>query len=141
MPHVTTAQLLFLTLAIGAMFASQGRILLARPEAFLQLLPPVLLFFAANFVLAHAAGRACRLAYADFVTLCCTTLARNSPIALAIAVLAFPDRQLISLVLVIGPLIELPILGLVVQALLFEHDQGWWDDRARLREAGREDSG
>ena len=38
-----------------------------------------------------------------------TSLARNSPLSLAIA--AFPDQPLISLALVIGPLIELPILS------------------------------
>jgi ACR3 family arsenite efflux pump ArsB len=126
------AQLLFLALAIVAMFASQGRILLEQPQTFLQLLPPVLLFFAGNFVLAHAAGRAWRLPYSNFVALCCTTLARNSPIALAVAMLVFPDRPLIALALVIGPLIELPILGLVAQALLCERRQGWWADRTNI---------
>lgn len=37
-----------------------------------------------------------------------TSLARNSPLSLAIAIAAFPDQPLISLALVIGPLIELP---------------------------------
>ena len=35
------------------------------------------------------------------------------PLSLAIAVAAFPDRPLISLALVIGPLIELPALGII----------------------------
>ncbi|MEC3605392.1 arsenic resistance protein, partial [Bacillus cereus] len=47
-----------------------------------------------------------------------TTLARNSPVALAIAVTAFPDEPLIALALVIGPLIELPVLAFVSQVLL-----------------------
>lgn len=42
-----------------------------------------------------------------------TSLARNSPLSLAIAIAAFPDQTLISLALVIGPLIELPILSLI----------------------------
>ena len=46
-----------------------------------------------------------------------TTLARNSPVALAIAVTAFPDEPLIALALVIGPLIELPVLACVSQVL------------------------
>jgi arsenite transporter len=50
--------------------------------------------------------------------LTCTTLARNSPLALAIALVAFPEQPLIALTLVIGPLIELPILALVSQVLL-----------------------
>ena len=42
-----------------------------------------------------------------------TTLARNSPLSLAIAVAAFPDRPLISVALVVGPLIELPVLSII----------------------------
>jgi len=45
-------------------------------------------------------------------------LARNSPLDLAIAVIAFPFNPLIALVLVIGPLIELPVLALVANVLL-----------------------
>lgn len=47
-----------------------------------------------------------------------TTIARNSPIALAIVVTAFPDQPLIALALIIGPLIELPVLAIVSQGLL-----------------------
>lgn len=43
-----------------------------------------------------------------------STLARNSPIALAIVVTAFPDRPAIALALVIGSLIELPVIALFV---------------------------
>jgi len=56
--------------------------------------------------------------YEDSVSLNLTTLARNSPISLAIAVTAFPDQPLIALTLVIGPLIKLPILAIVSQFLL-----------------------
>ena len=37
------------------------------------------------------------------------------PIALAIAVAAFPDRPLIAVALVVGPLLELPILAALAQ--------------------------
>ncbi|GAE06599.1 arsenical-resistance protein ACR3 [Paenibacillus sp. JCM 10914] len=47
-----------------------------------------------------------------------TIIARNSPVALAIVVTAFPDQPLIALALIIGPLIELPVLAIVAQALL-----------------------
>ena len=48
-----------------------------------------------------------------------TILARNSPIALAIALVAFPGEPLVALALVVGPLIELPVLTLISQALLW----------------------
>ncbi len=84
----------------------------------LLLLVPVLLFFIINFLLGQFIGRIMHLSYKDTVSLSLTTLARNSPVALAIAVTAFPDEPLIALALVIGPLIELPVLAFVSQVLL-----------------------
>ena len=42
----------------------------------------------------------------------------NSPLSLAIAVAVFPDSPLIALVLVIGPLLELPILSITANLRL-----------------------
>ncbi len=61
--------------------------------SFLLLLIPVLLFFIINFVLGQFIGHVMRLSYKDTVSLNLTTLARNSPVALAIAVTAFPDES------------------------------------------------
>lgn len=63
--------------------------------------------------LAQLVGRKMGFAKPDIVALNFTTLARNSPLSLAIAVATFPDRPLISLALVIGPLIELPVLSVI----------------------------
>lgn len=112
-------QLLFLCVAIAAMFASQGQILLEQPELFVKILTPILIFLAINFCLGQIIGRLAHFSYAEVVCFNCTTLARNSPIALAIATSAFPERPLIALVLVIGALIELPVLICVSQLLLF----------------------
>ncbi len=108
-------QLTFLLLAIAAMFASQGSTLLTRTDAVLRLLPPLLLFFAVNLSLGLVLGRRIKLNYGDCTAFCFATLARNSPVSLAIAVVAFPDKPLIALSLVIGPLIELPVLAVLTQ--------------------------
>ncbi len=55
--------------------------------------------------------------YEKYVSLSLTTLARNSPLALAIAVTTFPGRELIILSLVTGPLIELPVLYIISKVL------------------------
>ena len=91
----------------------------------LYLLLPVLLFFGSNLALAFVVSKWLKSNYEDFVSLSFTTLARNSPIALAIAVVAFPGEPLVALALVIGPLIELPVLALISQVLL-------WINRKRL---------
>ncbi len=118
-PFFSTGQIAFLSLAIAAMFASQGKYLFENMNVVYTLLIPVLLFFLINFFVGRFASRLLKFSYKDSVSLNLTTLARNSPIALAIAVTAFPDQPLIALALVIGPLIELPVLAVISQILLF----------------------
>ena len=108
----------FLNAALVSMFASQGKILLENIQVLLILLIPVLLFFIINFCVGRLVGKVMKLSYEDNVSLNLTTLARNSPIALAIAVATFPDKPLISLALIIGPLIELPVLFIIAKILL-----------------------
>jgi ACR3 family arsenite efflux pump ArsB len=125
LPKLAPVQLTALCLAIAAMFASQGDALLAQPEVVLWLLPPLLIFFAVNLLLALRLGRLAGLDEGACVGLCFATLSRNSPVSLAIAVTAFPDRPLIALALVIGPLIELPILTLIAQLLTWGRRSSW----------------
>lgn len=106
-------QLIFLCLAVISMFASQSTEVINNPGLLLRMMIPLLIFFAVNFILVRFIGAKEQLPQADIVALNFTTLARNSPLSLAIAVAAFPDRPLISLALVIGPLIELPVLGII----------------------------
>ncbi|GHV33019.1 arsenic resistance protein [Spirochaetia bacterium] len=107
-----TIQLFFLCLAVIAMFTSQGTLLLENPGLFVSIFPPLIIFFIVNFFLALFAGRILKLPFKDTIPLIFTTSARNSPVALAIAAITFPARPVISLVLVIGPLIELPVLAI-----------------------------
>ncbi len=116
--RISFNQIIFLSLAIVSMFASQGEVLMKNPTIMLKLLLPTVIFFIVNFFIGQIAGRLLKLSYEDTVAFNFTTLARNSPIALAIAVASFPEAPLIALALVIGPLMELPILATISQVLL-----------------------
>lgn len=106
-----------LCLAVFAMFAWQARTVLDHGGQLVRVLLPLAIFFVAAPLLATATARVLRLPADQRVTLTMTTTARNSPIALAIAVAAFPDRPLIAVALVIGPLLELPVLALLAQLI------------------------
>lgn len=106
-------QLLFLCLAVVVMFASEGKNLLDNPLLLAQMFIPLLIFFAVLFFVAQIVGRVQKFPKKDIVALNMTTLARNSPLSLAIAVVTFPEQPLVSLALVIGPLIELPVLSVI----------------------------
>ena len=105
-------QFVLLCLAVIAMFASQGALLLDNTLLFIKLLPPLLLFFAAVFCISFFTGKLLKLPFKNTVPLIFTTSARNSPVSLAIAAITFPSRPVISLALVMGPLIELPVLSI-----------------------------
>lgn len=119
--HGDNLQLIFLCLAIVAMFASESKSLFQQPMLLVKMFIPLIIFFMVNFFIAQLVGRKQRFSYEDTAALTFTTLARNSPLSLAIAVAAFPDRPLISLALVIGPLIELPVLAIVANILRKQH--------------------
>lgn len=116
-PRLNRATLVLLVVAVGAVFTAHGDAVLRRPMPVLVILPAVSGFFTVNFLLAQGLSRAIRLPRPEAATLTMTTLARNSPLALAVAVAAFPDRPLIALALVAGPLVELPVLSLAAQIL------------------------
>jgi ACR3 family arsenite efflux pump ArsB len=109
--HSGDIQMLFLCLAIIAMFSSQSTLMLDNLYLFWTLLLPLIIFFIVNFILALCIGKILKLAFKDTTALIFTTSARNSPIALAIATITFPLQPIISLVLVVCPLVELPLLA------------------------------
>lgn len=111
-------QFFFLCVAIATMFTSQRTYIEKNLSVFLLLLPPLLFFFGINFLVGKVVSRVMRFSDEDSISLSLTTLARNSPISLSIAVTAFPHEPLVALALVIGPLIELPVLAFFSQVLL-----------------------
>jgi ACR3 family arsenite efflux pump ArsB len=117
-PFFASSQMVFLCLAIAAMFASEASYLLTNLQVILLMLLPLGLFYLINFFLAQGLGKVFAFPVEDIISLNMTTIARNSPIALAIVLTAFPDQPLIALALIIGPLLELPVLAVLAQVLL-----------------------
>jgi arsenite transporter len=126
LPKLGPVQIVFLNLAIGAMFASQGQEVVENPGLLALLAVPVIAFYALNLAIGFGIGRALSFSYGEMVCFNNTILSRNSPTALAIAVVAFPHEPLIPLALVIGPLLELPLLGLIAQIHTGIADRNWW---------------
>ena len=103
----------FLALAIFCIFASQGDLLFANLDSVITIFIPLIIFFIINVFIDLIVSKKIDFTYPEYVSLTMTTLARNSPLALAIAINSFPGHELISIALVIGPLIELPVLYIV----------------------------
>lgn len=115
MARASGAVLPLLYVAVLAVFAWQARTVVAHLGDLAELLLPLAVFFTVAPTVAVLAVRLLRLPADQRVALTMTTVARNSPTALAIAVAAFPERPLIVVALVAGPLLELPVLALLSQ--------------------------
>lgn len=111
--HVKTASLI---VVIVAMFASQAQTIFDNVAVVGQLVAPMVAFFAIAFGVAIVAARLGRLPYEQKALLVFTTTSRNSEASLAIAATAFAS-PLVALTVVIGPVIELPLLVLMVRLL------------------------
>lgn len=114
----TAAALKALALAtvIVSMFASQTSVIFDNAVVFLRLLAPMVLFFAAVFAMALSVSGRLGLPREQEALLVFTTASRNSEASLAIAATAFAS-PLVGLTVVLGPVIELPLLIVMVHAL------------------------
>ena len=112
-------QIWFLSLAVFCICASQGELLFANLDSVITIFIPLIIFFVANTIIDLLLSEKINFTYSEYASLTMTTLARNSPLALAIAINSFPGHELISIALVIGPLIELPVLYIVSKFCLW----------------------
>ena len=120
----SSLQIWFLSLAVFCIFASQGELLFENLDSVLTIFVPLILFFIANAIIDLLVSEKINFNYSEYASLTMTTLARNSPLALAIAINSFPGHELISIALVIGPLIELPVLYIMSKFCLWIKDSG-----------------
>lgn len=105
-----------LMMIIISMFASQADVVFDNPTVVLRLFVPLCVFFALAFAVALIAGRASGLPYEQTALLAFTTTSRNSEASLAIAATAFAS-PLVGLTVIVGPVVELPLLVLMVRVL------------------------
>ena len=120
----TNLQIWFLSLAVFCIFASQGELLFNNLNSVVRIFIPLIIFFGVNVIIDLLVSEKVNFTYQEYASLTMTTLARNSPLALAIAINSFPGHELISIALVIGPLIELPVLYIVSKFCLWVKNSG-----------------
>jgi arsenite transporter len=107
-----------LVVVIMSMFVSQQPLSFSDLSAVVWLILSLIGFFLALFLIAVLAGRLFGLSYEDNATLAFTTTARNSEAVIGIAVSAFPGHPLVYLAIILGPIVELPMLLLIARIML-----------------------
>ncbi len=114
-----------LVIVIISMFASQKSISASEARSVGLLIGFLILFFLILFVIAVVLGKSFRLGYEDTVTMAFTTTARNSEAVIGVAVAAFPGHPLVYLAIILGPIVELPMLLFIARLMLSLKDQLW----------------
>jgi ACR3 family arsenite efflux pump ArsB len=114
-----------LVLVIVAMFASEGALQSTEFTQVGMLIVVLILFFVVLFLAALAIGRVTNLGYEDTVTMAFTTTARNSEAVIGVAVAAFPGHPLVYFAIILGPIVELPILIAFSRVLLTLKERLW----------------
>ena len=107
-----------LVVVILSMFASQKSLTLSEINKVGLLIIFLIIFFFVLFLLALLIGRLFKLGYADTVTMAFTTTARNSEAVIGVAVAAFPGHPLVYMAIILGPVVELPILLIIAKILM-----------------------
>ena len=114
-----------LVVVIIAMFASQGSLRSTGAVQLGGLIVVLVLFFLVIFGLVLMIGKTARLTYEDTVTMAFTTTARNSEAVIGVAVAAFPGHPLVYFAIILGPVIELPMLLFISRLLLALRGRLW----------------
>lgn len=107
-----------LVIVIISMFISQRSLDISDINKVGLLILFLIAFFFVLFILALIIGRLFKLGYEDTVTMAFTTTARNSEAVIGVAVAAFPGHPLVYLAIILGPVVELPVLLLLARILL-----------------------
>ena len=122
-----------LVIVIISMFVSQNALSFSDIGSVGLLILFLIGFFLVLFLLAVVAGHLFGLTYEDNATLAFTTTARNSEAVIGVAVAAFPGHPLVYLAIILGPIIELPMLLLIARLMLALRDRLGGAERRSLR--------
>lgn len=114
-----------LVLLIIGIFASHSALGIGDLGRIALVIFVITLFFVALFLIGLAVGTAFRLGYADTATLVFTTTARNSEAVIGVAATAFPGHPLVIFAIVLGPVVELPVLLLLSSIMLALKTRLW----------------